>query len=305
MKFEDFTNLTKFPNFREIVLDDRNIFEQIFSIYPPVISEFTFSNLFIWRHYYKIKISMIDQFLCILCDKDEAPFFFPPIGKGDLERCIKTLLEYLKEITSFASIQRADEAWVSKLDWNGLGMNVIPEKDQFDYVYLVENLIKLNGRKYHGKRNHIARFKEKYTFHYSSMTPDLIEECLSLQTQWCNLKRCVEDQGLMNESLAIREALLNYKKLSIKGGVILIDGKVEAFSLGEPLNRDTVVIHIEKANPLFEGIYSVINQTFLQHEWNMYKFVNREQDMGIEGLRKAKESYFPDQMVKKYKILLK
>lgn len=305
MKLEEFSNIPNFPCFRELALEDKPIFDQLFTIYPPVISEFTFTNLFIWRHYYKIKISFFDEFLCILSDREKEPFFFPPIGDGDLEKCVKNLLEFLKEKTSTASIQRADEGIVPKLNWNALGMDVILDRDQFDYVYLVDDLIKLSGRKYHRKRNHIIRFKEKFTFRYSPMTPDLIEECLSLQTDWCNLKHCEMDAGLMNESLAIREALLNYEKLYIKGGVILIDGKVEAFSLGEPLNRNTVVIHIEKANPLFDGLYSVINQVFLEQEWNQFKFVNREQDLGIEGLRKAKESYFPDHMIKKYKIILK
>ncbi|MDP3016368.1 MAG: phosphatidylglycerol lysyltransferase domain-containing protein, partial [Deltaproteobacteria bacterium] len=88
----------------------------------------------------------------------------------------------------------------------------------------------------------------------------------------------------------------------VKGGVILIDGKVEAFTLGEPLNHDTVVIHIEKANPAFEGLYPVINQAFLENHWSEYTYVNREQDLGEEGLRKAKESYFPHQMINKYTI---
>ncbi|MDP2970069.1 MAG: phosphatidylglycerol lysyltransferase domain-containing protein, partial [Deltaproteobacteria bacterium] len=88
----------------------------------------------------------------------------------------------------------------------------------------------------------------------------------------------------------------------VKGGVILIDGKVEAFTLGEPFNSDTVVIHIEKANPAFEGLYSVINQTFLESHWSGFTYVNREQDLGEEGLRKAKESYFPHRMINKYTI---
>ncbi len=304
MNLKELSDIPKFPYFRGLVLDDKPLFDKLFSIYPPMISEFTFTNLFIWRDFYKIKISLIDNFLCILSDREKDPFFFPPIGEGDLKKCIQDLFEYLKGRNTLASIQRADERVVSKVEFNGSGINVTPERDQFDYVYLVDDLIKLNGRRYHRKRNHIVRFKENFNFQYTSMTTDLIEECLSLQTHWCNLKHCELDQGLMNESLAIKEALLNYEKLSIRGGVILIDGEVEAFSLGEPLNPDTVVIHIEKANPLFEGIYSVINHAFLEHEWNKYKFVNREQDMGIEGLRKAKESYFPDHMVKKYKICL-
>jgi hypothetical protein len=105
---------------------------------------------------------------------------------------------------------------------------------------------------------------------------------------------------LGNESIAIKEAFSRFEELGVKGGAILINGKVEAFTLGEPLNRDTVVIHIEKANPAFEGLYTLINQAFVEHQWAEYTYINREQDLGEEGLRKAKESYFPHHMINKY-----
>jgi hypothetical protein len=107
---------------------------------------------------------------------------------------------------------------------------------------------------------------------------------------------------LANESVAIKEAFTHFDDLGVKGGAILIDGKLEAFTLGEPLNRETVVIHIEKANPAYEGLYPMIHQAFLEQEWSEYTYVNREQDLGEEGLRKAKESYFPHHMVHKYKV---
>jgi hypothetical protein len=110
--------------------------------------------------------------------------------------------------------------------------------------------------------------------------------------------------GLLNESIAIKEAFTHFDELGLKGGAILVNEKLEAFTLGEPLNRDTVVIHIEKANSAYEGLYSLINQAFLENEWSEYTYVNREQDLGEEGLRKAKESYFPHHMVNKYTLTL-
>ena len=110
---------------------------------------------------------------------------------------------------------------------------------------------------------------------------------------------------MLNESIAIQEAFTYFDQLGVKGGAILIDGKVEAFALGEPLNQDTVVIHIEKANSAYEGLYSLINQAFLENQWSGYTYINREQDLGEEGLRKAKESYFPHHMINKYTIALK
>jgi hypothetical protein len=107
---------------------------------------------------------------------------------------------------------------------------------------------------------------------------------------------------LHNESLATKEAFANFEKLGVKGGAILINGKVEAFTLGEKLNPETIVIHVEKANPVYDGLYPTIYQAFLKHEGPEYTYVNREQDLGEEGLKKAKESYFPHRMVNKYAI---
>jgi hypothetical protein len=125
-----------------------------------------------------------------------------------------------------------------------------------------------------------------------------------LEAEWCDLRHCEASPGLLNESFAIKEAFTHFGELGVKGGAILINGKVEAFTMGDPLNPETVVIHIEKANPAYEGLYPTINQAFLEHQWSGYTYVNREQDLGEEGLRKAKESYFPHHLVNKYTITL-
>jgi len=190
------------------------------------------------------------------------------------------------------------------IDWKEEGLLANLDRDQSDYIYLTEDLVKLEGRKYHRKRNHIKQFKEKYSYQYIPLASEWISECLRLETAWCDLRHCETTPGLLNESLAIKEALTDFQSLGMKGGAILINGKVEAFTLGEPLNGDTVVIHIEKANPSYEGLYTLINQAFLEKQWSGYTYVNREQDLGEEGLRKAKESYFPHHMVNKYTITL-
>jgi hypothetical protein len=188
------------------------------------------------------------------------------------------------------------------MDWNAEGFVAELDRAQSDYIYLTEDLIKLEGRKYHRKRNHIKQFKEKYSYQYIPLTSEWISECLRLETEWCDLRHCEAIPGLLNESIAIKEAFTHFEELGLKGGAILINGKVEAFTLGDPLNPETVVIHIEKANPAYEGLYSLINQAFLENEWSGYTYVNREQDLGEEGLRKAKESYFPNHMINKYTI---
>ena len=296
--------IPEFPQLKEFSLEEKPLIEEAFNKFPPVISEFTFTNLFIWRHAYQLKISHLNNFVCLLSDKGAQSFFFPPIGEGDRIECSRILLHWLKEQGIHPKIARVPESIITQIHWDGTGLRADLDRDQSDYLYLAEDLIKLQGRKYHRKRNHIKQFKEKYFYQYLSLTPKWISECLRLETEWCDLRHCEVVPGLANESMAIKESLTHFDQLNIKGGAILIDGKLEAFTLGEPLNPETVVIHIEKANPAFEGLYPLINQAFLENEWSGCLYVNREQDLGEEGLRKAKESYFPHHMIHKYTITL-
>jgi hypothetical protein len=290
------------PQFRDLTLEDKPLLDKLFTQFPPVISEFTFTNLFIWQQCYQIKIGRHQNFLCLLSDREEISFFFPPIGEGNVIECYQALLQYLKGEGNPPKIARVPEAVAVQIDWKSEGMKAEPDRSQCDYVYLTNDLIELKGRKYHRKRNHIKQFKEKYSYQYVTLTSEWIPQCLQLETEWCDLRHCEASPGLLNESFAIKEALTHFGELGVKGGAILINGKVEAFTLGEPLNPETVVIHIEKANPAYEGLYPTINQSFLEHQWSGFTYVNREQDLGEEGLRKAKESYFPNHLVNKYTI---
>jgi uncharacterized protein len=292
----------EFPQLKDLSLEDKSLFDQLFAQFPPVISEFTFTNLFIWRYAYRIKISRFQNLLCLLSEQGGNSFFFPPIGEGDVTRCYQRFLQYLEEKGIPPKIVRVPEAVVAQIDWKASGMKAELDRNQCDYVYLTQDLIELKGRKYHRKRNHIKQFQEKYSYQYLPLTPEWIPQCLQLGTEWCDLRHCEASPGLLNESFAIKEGFTHFGELGVKGGAILINGKVEAFTLGDSLNPETVVIHIEKANPVYEGLYPTINQAFLENQWSGYTYVNREQDLGEEGLRKAKESYFPHHLVNKYTI---
>jgi len=295
-------SIPEFPQFKEITLEDRPVFVEVFSRFPPVISELTFTNLFMWRYAYQIKICRLEDFLCLFSDKGKDSFFFPVIGEGDMIECYRTLLHYLESKGDSPKIARVPETAVRQNNWEAAGMAAEFDRNQSDYVYRVRDLALLEGRKYHRKRNHIKQFKEKYRYQYISIDSEWIPECLRLEEEWCNLRDCEIIPGLANESQAIKEVLSHFDHLSVTGGAILIDEKVEAFTFGEPLNSETVVIHVEKANSAFDGIYPMINQAFLENHWSEFHYVNREQDLGEEGLRKAKESYFPHHMVNKYRI---
>ena len=301
---EIWRGVPEFPQFKDLSLEEKPIFDELLSRFPPTISEYTFTNLFIWRHAYQTKISRFQTLLCLLSAQGETSFFFPPIGDGNVIECSRVLLQYLEEKGGTPKIVRVPESLVAGIDWKREGFVAVLDRDQSDYVYLTEELIRLEGRKYHGKRNHIKQFKEKYSYQYIPLTAEWIPECLRLETEWCDIRHCEDFPGLTNESLAIKEIFLHFEALKAKGAMILIDGRVEAFTVGEPLNPETIVIHIEKANPIYEGLYPLINQAFLEKEWPTFPYVNREQDLGEEGLRKAKESYFPHHMVNKYNLLL-
>jgi len=143
-----------------------------------------------------------------------------------------------------------------------------------------------------------------YTYTYEPFKEGHLAQCLELAAQWCQIRRCEEDLGLMGEWEAVGEALKKFQDLNVQGGVILLNDRVEAFTLGERLNEETAVIHLEKANPEIRGLYTAINQQFCEHAWAQMAFINREQDLGEPGLRTAKLSYHPHHFAEKFRIRL-
>ncbi len=156
-------DVPEFPQFKDLSLKDKPLFDTLFTRFPPLISEFTFTNLFIWRHAYQIKISRLDRFLCLLSEKSKPSFFFPPIGEGDVVKYSRILLQYLNGRGIPSVIARVPEEVAARTDWKKEGLMTELDRDQCDYVYLTDDLIKLEGRKYHRKRNHLKQFKGKYS----------------------------------------------------------------------------------------------------------------------------------------------
>ncbi|MCJ7595267.1 MAG: phosphatidylglycerol lysyltransferase domain-containing protein, partial [Desulfobacterales bacterium] len=227
-----------------------------------------------------------------------------PVGPGDKRRALETLCRELGNLTPEVRICRVGEASVTH-DVDADRYTCLPDRDNSDYVYLSKDLVNLSGRKYHRKRNHRNQFLKNCEFEYRSLDTELVECVLEMQAAWCRMRECVENPDLLAEDYAIYEALTRFEDLDYQGGAILINTSVEAFSLGERLNPDTAVIHIEKANPEIPGLYAAINQRFCQEAWSDVEYINREQDLGLEGLRAAKESYYPCHMVNKYTVMPK
>ena len=295
--------LPEFPNFKPIELSDRDFIQDLLWAYQPSTSELTFSNMYIWWHFYRIRWAMYDQWLILLCDpRNQDPYFLPPVGPASRLKAVKTALQWLKnEGVEYPSIMRADEKLVSELiDFPQ--QHIESTRDHFDYVYQTQDLIQLSGRPYHKKKNHLNRFRKNYTFEYATMAEKWIPECIEVLKRWCDFRECEKNEIKRAEFESVHEALYNYKSLKMQGGLILIDGSLEAFTLGELLNKETAVIHVEKADPKIPELFTVINQQFCENALHNVPYVNREQDLGEEGLRRAKMSYHPVRLVEKYKV---
>ena len=176
-----------------------------------------------------------------------------------------------------------------------------------DYIYTSEKLINLKGKKLQSKRNHINRFKHENSWKYKTLTgnPQLVKECKSMLDKWMEINSDEKDPSLAYDDFATKIMLENFEYLGLKGGLICVDNEIAAFSIGEVLTEDTVVVHVEKAFTSIHGAYTIMNQQFVLNEAAEYKYINREEDMGVENLRKAKLSYQPDILLEKYNARFK
>ena len=299
-------NPPQFPEFRPIQLEDRDFIQELLWRYQPDTSEWTFTNLFIWRSHYGFQWCVYRDSLLVISAAEGSPCYaLQPVGASPRSEIVRMLLRWLKDERGEADprIERADQRLAAELE-GATDLSIEPTRDQFDYVYRTEDLIKLAGRKYHSKRNHVNRFRGSHSFSYAPLTQEHVKECLDLTETWCEWRRCEEDMNLLDEWEAVRQALANLNALKLRGGVIIMEGRVEAYALGELLNDQTALVHIEKANPQIRELYAIINQQFCEKSWQDVPFVNREQDLGEPGLRKAKESYYPHHLEEKFIVRL-
>lgn len=290
-------------DFKPVELNDKHLFQDYLAKDPPLTSELTFTNLFMWR---KCNQTLWKEeegcLLIILRPDDKQPFGLPPFGPGDKAAALEKLAAYLTKVSTEPSIARVEKSFADRyVDEDRY--SIVEDRDQSDYVYLAQNLIQLPGKRFHKKKNHVNKFVKNHDFEYRKLDETVLKNFMDLQEDWCELRDCESNQDLSDENVAVYEALLHHQDLDFLGGAILIDSKVEAFALGEMLNENTAVIHIEKANPDIPGLYAAINQRFSLEEWSQIEYVNREQDLGVPGLRKAKLSYHPDHLVDKFMVI--
>ena len=189
-------------------------------------------------------------------------------------------------------------------EWYPGKYQIRTDRDYCDYIYLQERLATLAGSKLHGKRNHIHRFEERYPdWKYEAITDANEQECAGMAMHWCMVNCMGEEDQIeydkIDESRLVVYAIRHRKQLGMIGGAIRANGKIVAITLGERLTDDTFVVHFEKAYADIQGAYPIINREFVRHELKAYQYVNREEDLGEEGLRKAKLSYRPEILLEK------
>jgi len=297
--------------FSDLSIRDREIFNKYLKAERYEGSEMNFTNFFMWKDVYNFRYTeFMDHLLIIAVPNVGEPYAMLPAGHGEedkMEAVLHELMEYFKSKGWKFKFKRVEE---NKLELfkslKAFDFEYEEDRDNSDYLYAASDLINLKGKKYDGKRNHINKFKKTYTsYEYRPISKDEIEDCKVILENWCKEHTCDENSDFSCEKRANNELLDNYDIMGVKGAIMYVDGKPEAFTVGELLNGNTAVIHIEKANSAINGLYTYINQQFCTNVWMDCEFINREQDLGLEGLRKAKLSYNPAKIITKYTITAK
>ena len=296
--------------FRDIDMESRELLNPYFDLVDYEACEYCFNTLYMWQHLYKTGYYIGDGFAVIVAEYEGNTFSILPLAKKeDMPRVIKFVIDYFEKEQKKIYFRGITKEVVDYLKENYPDtFDYTAERDLFDYVYDGESMRELKGRKNVKKRNHINYFLKEYEgrFEYRLLDENDFDACLKLVEEWTSNK---EENGQVDEEM--EEELIGIKKLfnsfpvikdKLKIAGIFIDGKLEAFTMGEYLNPNMALIHIEKANPSIRGLYPYINQQFLVNEFSDVEFVNREEDLGIEGLRKAKLSYHPVKFVEKYTV---
>jgi hypothetical protein len=279
-----------YPEFKPVGLEDMAVVKAHLDREPSGVCEMNFANIFIWKDSEHPRYTILDGSLCLLVEPDfEPPYFLPPVGGDRVPETITACLRHTPRLS------RVPEEFVRRF---GAGFRAEEDPDNFDYFYRVEDLVELKGKKYDGKRNRIRKFESTFSHEYAALARGDVAGCIRLLEHWFEEKRN-GDPYMKAEKVAIVQALASFELLGLKGGVVKVDGRIQAFTFGMRLTADTAVIPIEIANPAFTGLAQWINREFVRREWPDYKFVNREQDMGVEGLRQAKLSYQPAGLIKK------
>ena len=271
-----------------ISIENRGIIEEYLNGYEYRTSGLSFTSLYMWRDINQFSWEIVGDYMCLsgvshleLEEGIELPFLFPPLtrpGGYDSKSLRETIQEACPEI------------------------NFEDDRPNYDYIYRVQDLVELKGRAYHSKKNHLNYFKKTYQYQYAELTSDMADEVMKFISDFNRKKEIPphEMELLVMEEEAMEDVFRNLEKVGYIGGAILIEGNIEAVAVGGMLGSDTVTEHVEKANTDFRGLYQLMLNEFCRHVSSRAEYLNREEDMDIENLRKSKLSYKPVELLEKY-----
>jgi hypothetical protein len=286
-------------NFEPVTMNRQKEYLDYLSKLPEKTSDYSVVNILGWAEEYALTWAFTDELLWIYQDQPEKNLW-APVGDWDHVDWSTVFSQFSLPITFTRVPEKLVSIWKS---YSQLSMDIIDERDNWDYIYATKDLIELRGNRYHKKKNLLNQFLKKYDYTYRTIQSELIDETLAMQEDWCSWKNCESEKTLASENRAISNVLQSYRDYeNLCGGSIFVNQLISAYTIGEFFSDDMMLIHFEKGCPQIKGAYQAINQLFLLNEAAHTKWVNREQDLGDKGLRKAKLSYHPSFFLKKFQV---
>lgn len=289
-------------DFKIIEISDKPWIDKLLKLSDFRGCEYCFANNLAWRRLSDTQITRYKDFY-ISCSRKNGIEFTFPAGQGDYKDVFQAMEEYANEHNVPLTVNSVLPSQIEMLHeiFPNRHFTAISYEDGWDYVYNASDLIKLEGKKYHGKRNHLKKLLQ-LDYSYEPLTEKDFDDCITYAAETYNKDNSYDDASKVSEQFAINTFFENFNELGLQGGIIRINGVIEAFTIGERINSDTLGVHIEKANAEITGAYPAINNFFAKSAGNEFTYINREEDLGIEGLRKAKKSYYPAFMIKKHSV---
>jgi len=288
-------------DFKPVTLADRDFFTRHYALYPQTHSDNTFTNMVCWNHYAHYRYAYVNRNLILASTIDGTTRFRPPIGPRD-PALLKALIRLASEVSNYEPVVLIDPDTATWMRETCCGMNLVPDRNHFEYVYRAADLAELPGKHYLTIRHQINKFRRNCAYAVEPITAENREEVMSFFVKWCEWKGCENDPVLAHEKDAVFFAVDHFNELDIQGLMIRVNHEIAATSLFEPLNADTALVHFEKGLPDCEGIYKAINAETAALLAKTFTYINRESDLGVAGLREAKLRYHPHHMVEVYSL---
>ena len=284
-------------DFKKIDLNDKPVFDKYYMRFPPSHSSEMFTTIISWSEYVEYRYALIEDNILIMSKDKDEPVLHAPSGKFNLDLFKQVIALAIKENVIFGFIKASEKNLLAK---QFPSLTFVEDRDFFDYVYRASDLAELPGTKYGKIRNRLNKFTKNYAYTIEDIIQKNMDEVGEFLKRWCLWKDCGSDEVLENERKAIVYSMSHFFDLGLSGLALRINGSIEAISVYEKMNADTVVVHFEKGSPDFDGIYKAINMETAQRVRHQFPFIDREEDLGIPGLRQAKLSYQPDHFIELY-----